>query len=282
MARTPADRSASSLRDQLAEVSAFVSEAGRADLTSAVDQALAPGGWEKLRATDPSRVEGSHNLAINIPISVRDQIREAAKKDPGTTTLTAKVNQGLGEYLAGRFQVPKRVNTRAMQAEKRVNLNVTASRALTGPATEKIRREAGERWASAARVAAEYLMFSYQLGPYAPGFRQEILPRGAERRLMVPREVRDGISDGARGSGDRITDVVNEGFQKFLDGSFDPEPPVWPGLDAAEFVPLKTNPDDALFERVKATVKERPGGLVRPSQVAIAYLLEEYGLAAGH
>ena len=124
------------------------------ELARYIDEVLAPGGWEKLRATDPSRTEGSVNLAINIPESLRDQIWEAAKADPAGTTLTAKVNEGLGEYLAGRFTMPEWVDQRSVQPEKRVNLNVSASRLLTVQASEKVREESGDRRASAARVAS--------------------------------------------------------------------------------------------------------------------------------
>ncbi|AKZ60795.1 hypothetical protein SAM23877_p086 (plasmid) [Streptomyces ambofaciens ATCC 23877] len=283
MARTPADRSTTrpSLRDGLAEVSAFVAGTQRADLAAFVDAALAPGGWEQLRATDPSRVEGSHNLAMNIPESIRDQIKAAAAADPAATTLTAKVNEGLAEYLAGRFKMPRWVDRRSVQPEARVNLNVMASKLLSTQATEKIRQETHDRRASSARVAAEYLMFTYKLGRYAPGARVA-LPQGAERNPEVPRRVRDLIRELSAASGERVHDIVNEGFQKFLDGEFDPQPVVWSAEDAADMVPMRMRPNDALHDRVKEACKGHPvlNAKTGPNVLAIDYLLDQLGIEA--
>lgn len=281
MARTPADRSAPTLRQHLAQASARLAAVESPELARYIDEVLAPGGWEKLRATDPSRTEGSVNLAINIPESLRDQIWEAAKADPAGTTLTAKVNEGLGEYLAGRFTMPEWVDQRSVQPEKRVNLNVSASRLLTVQASEKVREESGDRRASAARVAAEYLMSVYRLGRYAEDYKQRpVLARGAQRNPEVPRRIRDQIRELAAASGDRVDDVVNEGLQKFLDGSFDPEPVVWRAEDMADMTPLRMHPNDDLFEQVKQACKAHAvlNAKTGPRTVAVAYLLEEFGL----
>lgn len=283
MARTPADRSAPTLRQYLAQASARLTAVDSPELAAYVDEVLAPGGWEQLRATDPSRrsAEGKPNLAISLPKSIRDQIWEAFEASSGGVPLTSVANEGLREYLAGRFTMPEWVDQRSVQPEERVNLNVRAPRELITQATEKIRRETGDNRASAARVAAEYLMFVFNVGRYAPGHRQRpMLARGAQRNPEMPRRVRDEIRRLAAASGDWVDDVVNEGFQKFLDGSFDPAPVVWRPEDMADMVVLKMHPNDGLFNQVKEACKTHPvlNAKTGPRTVAVAYLLEEFGL----
>lgn len=286
MARNPSDRSTPRhIRDQLSEVSAFVTQAGRADLAPAVDAVLAPGGWEILRDTDTA-VEGiKENLAFSLPESVRDEINAALAADPNAKSLTAKVTEGLRQYLAGEFTLIQRDASRPATREKWVNMNARVYKQLRQQVAEKVRQEVSDRRAGVGRVAAEYLMFCYRVGLYAPGQAdrgQESLPRGAQRNLPMPRRLRDLVSEGAAGSGDRVSDVVNEGFRKFLDGRFDPEPVVWSERDLADMAVLKTRPADDLFEQVKQACKEHPvlNAKTGPTQVAVAYLLDEFGLSA--
>lgn len=284
MARNTPDRSTPRhTRDQLSEVSAFVRQAGRPDLAPAVDAVLAPGGWEILRDTDPVAESGKENLAFPVPKSVRDQINAALKADPDAKSLTAKVTEGLRKYLAGEFTLLERDASRPVIREQWVNMNTRVYKQLKQQVAEKVRREVEDRRASPARVAAEYLMFSYRVGLYAPDQEgREVLPRGAQRNLRMPRRIRDLVSAGAAGSGDRVSDVVNEGFRKFLEGRFDPEPVVWEGEDLADMTVLAARPADALFDQVKTACKTHPvlNAKTGPTQVAVAYLLDEFGLSA--
>lgn len=270
MARTPADRSTHSIRDTLTQASAKLAAVGSPGLAEAVDAVLAPGGWELLRGTDPSRTEGTErNLAINIPETIRDQIRAAVAADAEMESVTAAVNHGYWLFLNGSFIPAGRQGRSVEGSGARVNLNVRPS----GQMREQI-VAAGH---SAAAVASHYLMFRYGLGPYASDARKS-LPKGAQRNPEVPRRIRDQIRAAAAASGDLVDDIVNEGFQKFLDGDFDPQPVVWRPEDAADMVPLRMHPDDDLFERVKQAVKDRPGGVLRPAQLAIDYLLDQLGI----
>ncbi|MFD9249539.1 hypothetical protein [Streptomyces bottropensis] len=269
MARTP-DTFGPSLRTRLAQASAKLTEAQAPALAAAVDEILAPGGWETLRHTDPARSEQmDRNLAMNIPKVVRDEIVKAVEADPEAASVTAVGNKGLVEYLAGRFQMPERSGTHGYGGE-RVNLNWRPMQSL--------RSQVEERGVSVARVAVEYLMSRYEIGPYAQGARVS-LPRGADRIPSLPRVVRDAIRKAAGVQGDdRVDDVVNEGLQKFLDGDFVPLAPVWSQEAREDMAPFKIRPNDGLYE--KAGVKAKALGL-RASQVAIDYLLEEYGITEG-
>lgn len=272
MARTPADRSASSIRATLTQASAKLSAVGSPGLAEAVDAVLAPGGWELLRGTDPSRSEGTErNLAINIPETIRDQIRAAVNEDPEMESVTAAVNHGFRLFLNGSFTPAGRQGRSVDGSGARVNLNVRPSGQMRDQITQ-----AGH---SAAAVASHYLMFRYQLGPYAGGAR-EVLPKGAQRNPEVPRRIRDRIRELAAAAGDRVDDIVNEGFQKFLAGEFDPQPVVWSADDLADMVPLRMHPSDDLFERVKEAARKRPQGALRPAQVAIDYLLDQFSIEA--
>jgi hypothetical protein len=258
-----------SLRSRLTAASARLREVDSPALAEAVDAVLAPNGWAQLRTSDPSVSGGTErNLAMNMPESIRDQIVAAVEADPGAASVTAKVNEGYVAYLAGRFTPRKRPAQRSAQGGgKRVNLNVRPSGAL--------RQQVTDAGASAAGIGTEYLMSQYKLGPYAQDAPAAPLPRGAERIPEVPSAVRDRIREAAKAAGERVDDVVNEGFAKYLDGRFVPEAPVWSAQERADMVAMKIRPNDGLYEQVKAA-----GGL-RPLQVAVAYLLDEFGIEAG-
>lgn len=283
MARTPADRSRSrssapSLREQLAEAPAYLMPEAPDYIGEAIRAVLAPGGWEQLKGTDPI-LEGSKNLALNIPVSLRDQIKAAHAADESKMSLTAKVNEGFVAYLEGRFEPLPRPVRRAATQEARVNLNVTASAVLQRQVKDLVQQTVDDTRKGAAWVAVEWLMFQYGLGVYAsPG--RPVLAKGAQRNFQMPSRIRDMIRELSAASGDRVDDIINEGYQVFLDGSFDPQPVTWPEADRDDMGWLKVHPNDELFERVQQACKGRPGlgALYGPSRVAIDYVLDQLGI----
>lgn len=241
------------------------------ELAGALDRALAPGGWAFLQHTDPVRAAGANAaLAIDVLKTIHEQIIAAVDADPEAPSVTAKVNEGFNRFLSGEF-VPdaKRADTLAVKGQQRSMLNVSPLGELT--------RMVAERGWKPARVASHYLMSCYGLGPYAPD-AQKFLSRGQQRVPEVPRVVRDAIRAEATRTGWRTDDVVNEGLQKFLDGEFEPQAPVWTSEAKADLVQMKLYPNDDLFERVTKLAKARG---IRPLQVAIDYLLDEFEITDG-
>jgi hypothetical protein len=288
----------------------------------AVDAVLAPNGWwllvpEETAEPEPEAEETEQpkrNLPFSFPKHLRDKVNRSVKRDPllkhlpeKKRTLTLVVEKGFEEFLAGRFRPLPPLPGKQVHPEGVVNLNVRVK--------ESLRKQAQEAGAKPGNIATQYLMFRYKLGRYAPDVR-EPLKRGALRLPEVPRWVRDEIRRGAQESGDWVNDLVNEGLQKFLDGTFEAFPRRWSEEDRQDMVPLSMNPNDDLYEQVQRVweqkqqeaesrwktlsaeeqAKEReqgmgkvsptvgwpyPHGGVRPSQVAIDYLLDQFGIDAG-
>lgn len=241
------------------------------ELAEAIDRALAPGGWAFLQHTDPMRSAGGNAaLAVDVLKSIHEQIIAAVEADPEAPSVTAKVNEGFNKFLSGEFVLDvKHSDPLAAKGQQRSMLNVSPLGDLT--------RLVAERGVKPARVASHYLMSCYELGPYAPD-APTFLSRGSERMPEMPRVVRDRIRAEATRTGWLADDVINEGFQKFLDGVFVPQAPAWTEEARADMVFFKVRPNDALFERVALKAKER--GL-RPMQVAIDYLLDEFEITDG-
>lgn len=268
-----------SIRSALAEGSGRLrrkqplSEAEALELAGAIDRALAPGGWAFLQYTDPMKTAGGNApLAVDLLKTIHEEIVAAVEADPEAPSVTAKVNEGFNRFLSGEFVLPegsKRADSLVVKGQARSMLNVSPMGALT--------REVAARGVKPARVASHYLMSCYALGPYAPDARTS-LPSGSERMPMVPRVVREAIRTEAERTGWRADDVINEGFQKFLDGDFVPQAPVWTEEGKANLVPFKVRPNDDLFQRV--AVKAKAMGL-RPMQVAVDYLLDEFEITVG-
>ncbi|MFF8422904.1 hypothetical protein [Streptomyces sp. NPDC015680] len=251
------------LRAQLAAASARLHEVDSPALAAAVETVLAPRGWAALRATDTDGTAGP-NLSVLMDKAARDQIMAAAKA--AGTSVTDDVNEGFRSFLAGEFTPRKPVRARYGAAVERVNLNVTPALSLR----QQVEEQAGM---SAANVAADYLMRKYKAGPYTAGYAADSLPPGTVCNPQVPRTVRDEIRSRAAAAGNKVTDDVNEGWQKYLDGQFTPETLAW--SDTSDMVNLRMNPNDDLHDKLRA-VKG-----IRPLQVAIAYLLAKYGIDPG-
>ncbi|WP_406502187.1 hypothetical protein OHA04_45250 (plasmid) [Streptomyces sp. NBC_01590] len=251
------------LRAQLAAAAARLQEVDSPALAAAVDTVLAPRGWAALRATDPDGTAGP-NLSVMLDKAARDQIVAAAKA--AGTSVTDDVNEGYRSFLAGEYTPRKPVRARYGASVERVNLNVTPVLSLR----QQVEEQAGM---SAANVAADFLMRKYKAGPYAAGYAADSLQPGAVCNPQVPRTVRDLIRSRAAAAGNKVTDDVNEGFQKYLDGEFTPEALVW--ADTSDMVNLRMNPNDDLHDKLRA-VKG-----IRPLQVAVAFLLDKYDIDPG-
>lgn len=75
-----------------------------------------------------------------------------------------------------------------------------------------------------------------------------------------------------------LAEVVNEGWQRFLDGEFEPVPPVRaPRGKAPAKENLNLRPDGSLRERVDEAAKQRGIGM-SAGQIAVSYLFDEYGI----
>lgn len=249
------------LRKRLTAASDHLRNAGAPELADAVDTVLAPQGWTRLRASDITASGTTQkNLPIGMDKELRDQIHEAVTA--AGSTITADVNEAFVKYLAGEFVPGPPVRARrSATPRERANLNVRAPQALVEQVTA-----AGEQ---PARVASDYLMRKYNLGRYAPTEAAPLAP-GAVRMPKVPRTLRDAIREAAAAAGNRVNTDVDEGFQKYLAGQFTPTEPTC--ADTGDMVPLKMSPNDDLYDQV------RDRGGLRPSQVAIAYLLDKYGI----
>jgi hypothetical protein len=118
-------------------------------------------------------------------------------------------------------------------------------------------------------------------------------PMSSARRnvpLYMPASVKKRLEDAARKAGEEsgkapgtvLAEVVEEGWQKFLAGEFEPVPPVRAPRGKA---PVKENlnvrPSDELRLRVEEAAKaasEELGWDVSAGKVAVSYLFDEFGI----
>ena len=80
-----------------------------------------------------------------------------------------------------------------------------------------------------------------------------------------------------------LTDDIDRGYTKFLDGEFTPVQVSW-DEPFSDLVDLKARPRLDLHNRVREAGVERAAELgwkPRPSHVAISYLLDLYGITIG-
>lgn len=248
---------------QLKEAASHLRSTGApARLAEAVEEATTLDGAKALLSAIQLQRKLDGEVDQNMNVWLAESVRDLLKlKSPN---LTRDVNEGFQKYLANEFEPVDRPRQRLTEAK--VSLNVRPKDALRLQVAET----AAPSW-----VAGEYLMFKYELGPYAPSAEGEPLPRGAQRAPEVPRAVRDAIQQAADAAGRWVVDDVDEGFTKFLAGEFTPAVPVWTPEQKRDVAKLSVFPNDDLFERVKAEAKP-----LRPMQVAIAYLIEKYGIDA--
>ncbi|KKZ72084.1 hypothetical protein XF35_40030 [Streptomyces platensis subsp. clarensis] len=131
-------------------------------LADALDEVLAPRGWELLKLKPATRSGGNPNLAIPMPRDVREQLKALASE-----SLTADVNEAFTAFLAGKFvpDAPVRARRNSGATAETVNLNVTPDRDLM----QQVKDIAPERtqeygWTvTPARVAAAYLLQKHNI-----------------------------------------------------------------------------------------------------------------------
>ncbi|WP_329046987.1 hypothetical protein [Streptomyces sp. NBC_01422] len=239
----------------LTAASARLREVNSPDLAAHVDEALAVIEGEIFTARKDEK------LPIRLPITARDRIVAGAAE--ASRTVTADVNEAFTRFLAGEFTLNQPVRARRGAAEDKVNLNVRANKTLMD--------QVAATGALPMHVAADWLMRKYETGPYAPGAQHVQRPAGSTRAPQVPRPVRDLIRARVAEAGKNVNAEIEEGFTRFLAGEFTPVAPAWPA--DADMVPFKVNPNNDLFDEVKARAEG-----VTPMQVAMAFLLETYGI----
>ncbi|SBU98039.1 hypothetical protein YUMDRAFT_06015 [Streptomyces sp. OspMP-M45] len=244
------------LRAGLTAASARLREVNSPDLAEHVDTVLTLSTYELRDALNVDE-----NLSIRIPVTARDRIVAGAEQ--AGRTVTADVNNGFTAYLAGAFTPNPPVRARRGTSEEKVNLNVRPDDAL--------RQRVADTGVKPMHVAADWLMRTYETGPYAPGADTTVRPSGATRAPQVPRPVRDLIRSRVADAGKNVTTEIEAGFDRFLVGEFTATAPVWSA--DADMVPMKVNPNNDLFDEVKAKAE----GLT-PMQIGLAYLLAEYGI----
>ncbi len=254
------------LRAQLQDAAAFCRTGGKPapHLADAITQVLRPGGWKALQGVDETST-GS-NLAIRMAESHREKIRDGVNRLSTAVTITSLVNEGFEKFLAGEFQ-PRNRTTKERRAtgEKMVNLNVRPKAHLY----EQVR----ESGVLPMYVAEDYLMSLFNIGPYA-WEASERLPSGADRQPRVPLPLRDAIRNKAASLGRIVHDDMNEGFQKYLAGEYEPPVMEWP--EGAEMAILKVRPNNELFDEVKIKAQGSPE--LSPIRIGITYVMEKYGI----
>ncbi|MFI0156259.1 hypothetical protein [Streptomyces lydicus] len=158
----------SNLRHRLTTAAAKLREPGTpdpaalADAAEAIDEALAPNGWSKLRRTEPTAVSKlSPNKPIHMDRSVRTHLHQAA--DAKGVVLSHLGEEGLRKFIDGEF-TPERPQRAATNPEERdsVTLNVALDKDLRDQADARGKelKEAGELdWApKTAQIVKAYLL----------------------------------------------------------------------------------------------------------------------------
>lgn len=250
-------------KENLQAAATFLRAKGKPDWAESVDYMLSPAGWAtlgRLRSEEGPSPEVP-NLAIRMSASDVEAIKAAARE--AGNTLTADVNEGLALFLDDLSSVRPPFSPQYSPAGVKVNLNVRPD--------VKLRQRVADTGVKPMHVAANYLLWKYSAGPYAPGYEAPQKP-GSPRTLVMPAPVREELKKRLAESGDFRSKVVEEGFAKFLAKEFTPAVPVWPKAVTARAT-LKVYPRNDLFDEVKAVAKN-----IAPSQVALAYLLEKYGI----
>ncbi|MFB8122089.1 hypothetical protein ACFVG1_12955 [Streptomyces bacillaris] len=254
------------LRAQLQDAAAYCRTGGEPapHLADAITQVLRPGGWKQLRDVDET--SAGSNLAIRMAESYRDQIRDAVDRLPTAVTITSLVNEGFERFLAGDFQPRERTTrNRRIVGQKMVNLNVKPKASLHNAVRDSD--------VLPMYVAADYLMSLFNIGPYSAA-RVESLPSGVDRKPRLPRGLRDALRDGAASLGRVVHDDMNEGFEKYLAGEYEPPVLEWP--EGADMAVLTVRPNDELFDKVRFKTRNSPE--LNPIRIGISYAMEKYGI----
>ncbi|MFG2532805.1 hypothetical protein [Streptomyces sp. NPDC048516] len=158
----------SNLRQRLTTAAAKLREPGTpdpgvlADAAEAIDEALAPNGWSKLRRTEPTAVSKlSPNKSIHMERSLRTHLHQAAEAKG--VALSDLAEEGLRLFIAGKY-VPERPQRAATNPDERdsVTLNVALDKDLRAQADARGKelKDAGELdWApKTTQIVKAYLL----------------------------------------------------------------------------------------------------------------------------
>ncbi|MEV8625270.1 hypothetical protein [Streptomyces sp. NPDC051079] len=131
-------------------------------LADAVDEILAPGGWQLLKP--PATATGSgKNIAMPMPSAIRDDLKAAST----TASLSADANEALTKFLAGEFvpPTPARARRNSGATADTVNLNVRVDADLVQKVTDIAAERSDEYgWkVTPARIAAAYLLQKHEI-----------------------------------------------------------------------------------------------------------------------
>lgn len=207
-------------RDRLVRATQVLTTAGEPDLAGAVEYVLGPKGVGFVtRLRDDNRGatrERIPNLPIRMLKSDRDVIKQAK-----SASLTSILNEGFQKFLDGEFEVRKEPRRRISESDPAVMLNATPDRDLHANAARRCREleDAGQRPVLAvSNVAAAILYAHFGLGAYAPDGEAAVYREWAQYYL---REEYYAAIDPASLSTRELTDIVEDGLRRFLDGSFD-------------------------------------------------------------
>jgi len=231
-------------------------------------------------------VGGPAQAGSKVPFAVPLDSGVHARAYASDLNLSDLVAEGLTGFAAGEWE-PSRPSAgyrRGVNLPPKSTLNLTVPKDVVAEAEEAADRMVASRgWPTkrgskltARVVAAQWLARQFP-DPNPASDVEEPLPRGNERLLEVPRVVREAIRSRAKESGALVEDVIDEGFTKFLAGEFDPVAVVWPSSIAGDKGLMKMKPNNDLFEQVKA-MRERGETSLWPMQVAMAYLLDQFGI----
>jgi hypothetical protein len=236
-------------------------EVGKPKLAESIDFVLGPKGngfttrlRQDLAGTELARTP---NLPIRMLKSDRDVIQQTK-----SASLTSILNDGFRRFLAGEFEVRKEPRRRVSESNPTLVLNAAPDGELHADVARRCRelKEAGQRPVLAvSNVAAAILYDHFSLGAYAPDGEAAV---HRETIQLYLREEYWATVDDAGLSTKELTDIVEDGLRRFVDGSLDLQVESRPvgkkgELTSGRVLKLQVAPEllaeaGALFKRVKA------------------------------
>lgn len=243
----------------------------------------------------PRVPSGTTNLAISVPLHLRTEIQEAAKRaaeraEPDRTArvkvqevLGQAVSAGLRRMLDGEVtpaEIPR--DPRGAAVEKG-NLNVPVDSAVMAEVREQL-EALGVRLGFRSKATAAKLALRLLLDEY--GLQYETAPSKSEGttllNLLVPPRLAEAIRTHPAVVDAGLREIVSEGFEKVLAGSWTPYViPKAPQGSDYERDTLSVYVDSELAGRVREkakALKQELGYRVTAQTIAIDYLISELTL----